>query len=131
MTTEQPLLDLDKLRERFDNDEELLAEIFAVFASEAPGRRSGMEAALAGAKDHRAVGDGLGKGDLQLDAVHPVGRHLPDHLAVDRKRWVAEHQVGHEQDALAFQPFFQFAFQVHARRLSRNGPCRRAGQCAL
>lgn len=47
MTTEQPLLDLDKLRERFDNDEELLAEIFAVFASEAPGRRSGMEAALA------------------------------------------------------------------------------------
>ena len=48
MTTEQPLLDLDKLRERFDNDEELLAEIFAVFASEAPGRRSGMEAALAG-----------------------------------------------------------------------------------
>ena len=47
MNTEQPVLDLDKLRERFDDDEELLAEIFAVFASEAPGRRSGMEAALA------------------------------------------------------------------------------------
>lgn len=47
MTAKQPLLDLAKLRERFDNDEELLAEIFAVFASEAPGRRSGMEAALA------------------------------------------------------------------------------------
>ena len=47
MTAEQLQLDLDKLRERFDNDEELLAEIFAVFASEAPGRRRGMEAALA------------------------------------------------------------------------------------
>ncbi|QAZ68378.1 Hpt domain-containing protein [Solidesulfovibrio carbinolicus] len=47
MTAEHPLLDLAKLRERFDNDDELLAEIFAVFASEAPGRRSGMEAALA------------------------------------------------------------------------------------
>jgi HPt (histidine-containing phosphotransfer) domain-containing protein len=47
MTAEQLLLDLAKLRERFDNDDELLAEIFAVFAGEAPGRRSGMEAALA------------------------------------------------------------------------------------
>ncbi len=47
MTAEQLLLDLDKLRERFDNDTELLSEIFAVFASEAPGRRKAMEAALA------------------------------------------------------------------------------------
>ena len=47
MTAEQLLLDLAKLRERFDNDDELLAEIFAVFAGEAPGRRSGMETALA------------------------------------------------------------------------------------
>ena len=47
MIAEQPLLDLAKLRERFDNDDELLAEIFAVFAREAPGRRSAMEAALA------------------------------------------------------------------------------------
>lgn len=47
MTTGQLVLDLAKLRERFDNDDELLVEIFAVFAGEAPGRRSGMEAALA------------------------------------------------------------------------------------
>ena len=48
MTDKQLLVDLDKLRERFDNDTELLTEIFAVFISEAPGRRRGMEAALAG-----------------------------------------------------------------------------------
>ena len=47
MNAEPLFLDLAKLRERFDNDDELLAEIFAVFAGEAPGRRSGMETALA------------------------------------------------------------------------------------
>ena len=47
MNAEPLFLDLTKLRERFDNDDELLAEIFSVFAGEAPGRRSGMETALA------------------------------------------------------------------------------------
>jgi HPt (histidine-containing phosphotransfer) domain-containing protein len=40
-------VDLDRLRERFDDDEELLTEIFQVFVAEAPGRRQGIEAALA------------------------------------------------------------------------------------
>jgi len=38
-------VDLDKLRLRFDNDEELLGEIFQVFISETPDRRVGIEAA--------------------------------------------------------------------------------------
>ena len=46
MTIEHPLVDLARLRERFEEDDALLGEIFAVFASEAPGRRSGMEDAL-------------------------------------------------------------------------------------
>lgn len=41
------LIDMARLRERFDDDQELLAEIFAVFVSESPGRRAGIEAALA------------------------------------------------------------------------------------
>lgn len=43
---EQPV-DLVKLRQRFDEDDELLAEIFEVFVAEAPQRRSGIEGALA------------------------------------------------------------------------------------
>jgi HPt (histidine-containing phosphotransfer) domain-containing protein len=41
------VLDLDKLRQRFDDDLELLNEIFHVFIAEAPGRRADMEQALA------------------------------------------------------------------------------------
>jgi len=41
------LVDLAKLRARFDNDEELLEEIFRVFLSEVPERRSNILAALA------------------------------------------------------------------------------------
>ena len=41
------LVDLARLRQRFDDDEELLAEIFRVFVSETPGRRADFEAALA------------------------------------------------------------------------------------
>ncbi|WP_300159730.1 Hpt domain-containing protein [Solidesulfovibrio sp.] len=40
------LIDLARLRDRFDDDEELLAEIFRVFVAEAPGRRQEFEAAL-------------------------------------------------------------------------------------
>lgn len=52
--TTQDLVDLARLRQRFDDDEELLAEIFRVFQSEAPGRRTGLERALA-AGDMNAV----------------------------------------------------------------------------
>ena len=41
------LVDLARLRQRFDDDEELLAEIFRVFVAETPGRRTDFEAALA------------------------------------------------------------------------------------
>ena len=41
------LVDLVRLRQRFDDDEELLAEIFRVFVAETPGRRADFEAALA------------------------------------------------------------------------------------
>ncbi|EFL49452.1 Hpt protein [Solidesulfovibrio fructosivorans JJ]] len=41
------LVDMDRLRQRFDNDNELLGEIFRVFQSETPGRRAGFEQALA------------------------------------------------------------------------------------
>ena len=41
------LVDLVRLRQRFDDDEELLAEIFRVFVAETPGRRTDFEAALA------------------------------------------------------------------------------------
>jgi HPt (histidine-containing phosphotransfer) domain-containing protein len=40
-------VDMAKLRQRFDDDAELLAEIFRVFVSEVPGRRANIEAALA------------------------------------------------------------------------------------
>ncbi len=40
------LIDLARLRDRFDDDEELLAEIFRVFVAETPGRRREFEAAL-------------------------------------------------------------------------------------
>jgi histidine phosphotransfer protein HptB len=40
-------VDLAKLRLRFDDDEELLVEIYRVFISEVPGRRASIEAALA------------------------------------------------------------------------------------
>jgi len=40
-------IDMVKLRQRFDDDDVLLAEIFKVFTSEAPGRQSGITAALA------------------------------------------------------------------------------------
>ena len=43
----QNLIDLDRLRQRFDDDEVLLQEIYAVFRHETPGRRAGIEAALA------------------------------------------------------------------------------------
>ncbi|EHJ49267.1 Hpt domain protein [Solidesulfovibrio carbinoliphilus subsp. oakridgensis] len=36
------LIDLDRLRLRFDDDQELLDEIFRVFLEEAPGRRAGI-----------------------------------------------------------------------------------------
>ena len=41
------LIDMARLRERFDDDHELLEEIFSVFLSESPERRLGIEAALA------------------------------------------------------------------------------------
>lgn len=41
------VVDLDKLRQRFDDDLELLNEIFHVFIAETPGRRADMEQALA------------------------------------------------------------------------------------
>jgi len=40
------LLDVAKLRLRFDDDEELLREIFRVFIDEAPGRHAGLTAAV-------------------------------------------------------------------------------------
>ena len=42
------LVDLAKLRVRFDDDEELLGEIFRVFIAEVPERRTNIRAALAG-----------------------------------------------------------------------------------
>jgi HPt (histidine-containing phosphotransfer) domain-containing protein len=50
------LVDMVKLRQRFDDDEALLAEIFAVFKCESPGRRRHIEAALAGADCDRMAG---------------------------------------------------------------------------
>lgn len=41
------LVDMARLRQRFDDDDELLAEIFRVFQSEAPERQSGFAKALA------------------------------------------------------------------------------------
>jgi len=46
-TTLLTLVDLAKLRERFDDDEELLGEIFHIFLSEVPDRRTNILAALA------------------------------------------------------------------------------------
>jgi histidine phosphotransfer protein HptB len=43
---ELSLVDLAKLRVRFDDDEELLEEIFRVFIAEAPDRRGNIRAAL-------------------------------------------------------------------------------------
>lgn len=43
------LIDLPGLRQRFDDDEELLGEIFEVFIAETPTRRADIEAALASA----------------------------------------------------------------------------------
>lgn len=40
------LIDLAKLRLRFDDDEELLTEIFRVFIDEVPGRQAGIRAAF-------------------------------------------------------------------------------------
>ena len=40
-------IDLPRLRQRFDDDDALLAEIFGVFTTETPVRRAGIEAALA------------------------------------------------------------------------------------
>ncbi|WP_428567261.1 MAG: Hpt domain-containing protein [Solidesulfovibrio sp. DCME] len=45
--TGEPLVDVDRLRQRFDDDMELLTEIFHVFVAETPGRRADIEAALA------------------------------------------------------------------------------------
>ena len=49
-------IDLVRLRARFDDDQELLAEIFSVFLSETPGRRTDLEAALAGGDLTRLAG---------------------------------------------------------------------------
>ena len=49
-------IDLARLRERFDDDQDLLAEIFSVFISESPGRRADMEAALAAGDLARLAG---------------------------------------------------------------------------
>ena len=46
--TASTLVDLAKLRLRFDDDEELLGEIFRVFIAEVPERRANIQAALAG-----------------------------------------------------------------------------------
>ncbi len=72
-----------------------------------------VQALLTGLENHRAIGNGLGKGNLQFDAVHPVLGHLPDHLTIDRKGGIAEHQMGHQQDLLALQPLLQFVRQLH------------------
>jgi histidine phosphotransfer protein HptB len=45
---QRTLVDLAKLRTRFDDDEELLGEIFRVFIAEVPDRRTNILAALAG-----------------------------------------------------------------------------------
>lgn len=45
--TQLTLVDLAKLRARFDDDEELLGEIFRIFLSEVPERRANILAALA------------------------------------------------------------------------------------
>ena len=49
-------IDLARLRERFDDDKDLLAEIFSVFISESPGRRADIEAALAAGDLPRLAG---------------------------------------------------------------------------
>jgi histidine phosphotransfer protein HptB len=46
-STPLTLVDLAKLRERFDDDAELLGEIFRIFLSEVPERRTKILAALA------------------------------------------------------------------------------------
>ncbi len=53
---------------------------------------------LVGLQNHRAVRHGFGKGDLHLNTVHAIFHHLFDHLAVDIKGWVAQHNMGHEED---------------------------------
>lgn len=45
--TELTLIDMAKLRERFDDDEELLEEIFRVFLAEVPDRTRNIRTALA------------------------------------------------------------------------------------
>lgn len=45
--TESVLIDMARLRERFDDDEELLEEIFRVFVAEVPDRTGNIRAALA------------------------------------------------------------------------------------
>jgi len=50
---QRDLVDMARLRQRFDDDEELLAEIFRVFQSEVPLRRAGFEEALAAGDFHR------------------------------------------------------------------------------
>jgi HPt (histidine-containing phosphotransfer) domain-containing protein len=50
------LVDLDKLRIRFDNDEELLAEIFRVFLAEEDERRAKILAAMADGDLNRLSG---------------------------------------------------------------------------
>jgi len=49
-------IDLARLRARFDDDQDLLAEIFSVFISESPGRRTDLEAALAAGDLTRLAG---------------------------------------------------------------------------
>ncbi|MEA4856026.1 MAG: Hpt domain-containing protein [Solidesulfovibrio sp.] len=51
--TDMALIDLDRLRQRFDDDMELLSEIFRVFISETPGRRADIEKALAAGDANR------------------------------------------------------------------------------
>ena len=50
------LIDLARLRARFDDDKDLLAEIFSVFISETPGRRADIKAALAAGELARLAG---------------------------------------------------------------------------
>ncbi|KHK03289.1 Hpt domain-containing protein [Desulfovibrio sp. TomC] len=49
-------IDIPRLRQRFDDDEALLAEIFEVFTKETPIRRASIEAALADGDLERLTG---------------------------------------------------------------------------
>ena len=58
---------------------------------------------LIGVQDHRTVGNGLGKGDLQLHQINPRGHHGFNDLKRVFEGGISDDDVGHEQDLPLFQ----------------------------